>query len=65
MTEPLEPLRAASDDADTAATPNPGLAFDPVEVRARVDGWTPDRQREFVEALADCGVAREAAGGSV
>ena len=37
------------------------LAFDPVPLRARRDGWTPERQRDFIEALADCGVVREAA----
>jgi len=61
MTDSLEPPPPASVDADPVDTPNPALAFDPVDVRARFDGWTPDRQREFVEALADCGVAREAA----
>ncbi len=29
--------------------------------RPRHDGWTPDRQRRFVEALADCGSVGEAA----
>lgn len=38
------------------------LDFDPVSVRHRIDGWTPDKQREYVEALADSGVARYAAG---
>ena len=37
------------------------LDFSPVDVRARFDGWTPDRQRDFIEALAECGVVREAA----
>ncbi|MGQ0588225.1 MAG: hypothetical protein ACT4N8_01665 [Sphingosinicella sp.] len=35
--------------------------FDPVPLRYRQDGLTPQKQREYVEALADCGVAREAA----
>lgn len=26
-------------------------AFDPVPLRARRDGWTPDRQREFIRVL--------------
>lgn len=29
--------------------------FDPVRTRVRHDGWTPDRQVEFIEALAECG----------
>jgi hypothetical protein len=37
------------------------LAFDPACPRQRIDGWTVDKQREFVEALADCGVLQEAA----
>jgi hypothetical protein len=37
------------------------LDFDPVSLRHRADGWTPAKQREYVEALADSGVARYAA----
>ena len=29
--------------------------------RQREDGWTPERQRQFLEELADCGIVREAA----
>ena len=29
-------------------------AFDPVPVRPRRDGWTPERQRRFIAALAEC-----------
>lgn len=36
-------------------------SFLPVPVRARHDGWTPERQRAFVEHLADTGSVREAA----
>jgi hypothetical protein len=39
-----------------------GLAFEPVALQYRCDGWTPDKQRDFIEELADCGVVREAAG---
>ena len=53
---------AAQPTPDEAASclpePNP---FDPVLVRPRRDGWTPQKQREFIEALADTGVVREAA----
>ncbi|MGQ0661527.1 hypothetical protein [Sphingosinicella sp.] len=38
-----------------------GLPFDPVPLRYRADGLTPAKQREYVEALADTGLAREAA----
>lgn len=35
--------------------------IDPVPVRTRLDGWTPERQRDFIAALAACGVVAEAA----
>jgi hypothetical protein len=34
--------------------------FKPVPVRRRHDGWTPDRQVAFIEALAQCGCVDEA-----
>ena len=36
-------------------------AFDPVPLRYRSDGLTPAKQRDFVEALADCGLLHVAA----
>ncbi|HYI65228.1 MAG TPA: hypothetical protein VEW71_10120 [Allosphingosinicella sp.] len=49
--------------APEAATDEPAslVLFNPVPVRARRDGWTPEKQREFIEALADTGLVREAA----
>jgi hypothetical protein len=45
-----------------APAPEPDrLAFDPVQLRARLDGWTAEKQRAFVEELAECGVVKEAA----
>lgn len=36
--------------------------FDPVpRMRARHDGWTPERQKAFIEALADTGSVSRAA----
>jgi hypothetical protein len=35
--------------------------FVPVPLRYRSDGWTPARQVEFLEALADTGIIRQAA----
>jgi hypothetical protein len=35
--------------------------FDPVPVRYRHDGWTPERQRGFIEALAETGSVTSAA----
>ncbi len=45
----------ASPQALTVAPPPPALAdsFDPVLLRYRHDGWTPARQRAFIEHLAD------------
>lgn len=48
------PPRAA-DDAPFDA------AFDPVKTRERHDGWTPDKQVAFIEALAECACVNEAA----
>jgi hypothetical protein len=40
-------------------TPVPG--FTPVPRKYRHDGWTPDRQRAFIDALAETGSVRHAA----
>jgi hypothetical protein len=38
------------------------LAFTPVpRDKPRADGWTPERQQAFIEALADCGIVSRAA----
>ncbi|HEX8622728.1 MAG TPA: hypothetical protein VF718_12230 [Allosphingosinicella sp.] len=57
---------AASDDFASPSNSSEGeppdrLAFEPVPLRHRCDGFTPEKQRAYVEALADCGIAREAA----
>ncbi len=36
--------------------------FTPVPRKYRHDGWTPERQKAFIEALADCGSVTRAAG---
>lgn len=55
----------AATDEPASLVPMTGEAqaypFNPVPVRYRRDGWTPEKQREFVEALADTGLVREAA----
>lgn len=35
--------------------------FSPVPLRRRHDGWTPEKQAAFIEALAQCGCVDEAA----
>lgn len=45
----------------SAPTDSPShLAFDPVPVRARRDGWAPGRQRAYIDVLAECGCVLEA-----
>lgn len=50
-----------SENNSSSAEPAGPLDFDPVEVEHRNGGWTAQRQRDFLEALADCGIVREAA----
>lgn len=60
MTHPIRKFAAArrSDDAESLLdTPN----FVPVPRRERADGWSPERQVAFIEALAQAGCVREAA----
>jgi hypothetical protein len=63
---PAHPPEPASDDVASPHNLQPveapdRLDFEPVPLRHRRDGLTPEKQREYVEALADCGVVREAA----
>jgi hypothetical protein len=51
MRKPKTPLRR----------PTPAIAFDRAVPYLRHDGWTPDRQRGFLEHLADSGCVRHAA----
>lgn len=48
-------------DLDIDAETNPNDPFLAVPVRYRHDGWTPDRQLAFIEALADGGCVESAA----
>lgn len=48
---PKRSARAASGSASSSPLPD----FVPVALRGRHDGWTPERQTEFIEALAECG----------
>jgi len=55
------PVDKTASSSQLAAAPSGLTDFEPVPLRHRHDGLTPERQREYVEALADCGVARRAA----
>jgi hypothetical protein len=48
--------RASAGKAEAAPT----FRFKPVPVRPRHDGWSPECQTEFIEALAQCGCIEEA-----
>lgn len=50
-----------SDSPTIATGGGDPLAFTPVAVRARHDGWTAERQRAFVDALASLGLVSAAA----
>jgi hypothetical protein len=50
------PIKGVPPDARYAPPP-----FDPVPVRQRHDGWTPKKQRDFIEALAATACVTEAA----
>jgi hypothetical protein len=48
--------------ASPEAAPRPSrLDFEPIPLAWRSGGWTAERQRAFIEELADCGIVREAA----
>jgi hypothetical protein len=61
MTDASSPV-PPEDDPDPAGFENPGdiPGFEPVPLRYRHDGWTPDRQLEFIQALAATGCVDEA-----
>ncbi len=48
-----QPL-APEDDEEAENAAAARFDFDPVPVRARHDGWTPERQRRFIATLAEC-----------
>ncbi len=69
---PSKPVGQPSSLTAAASPPNPPAkdahgfdrdAYDwiPVAKQRRTDGWTPQRQRGFIEALADLGTVSEAA----
>lgn len=64
-TPPAPPPALATDAADGAPPPtgyNPAeYRWVPVRRRPRLDGWTEEKQRRFIEVLADTGQVRLAA----
>jgi hypothetical protein len=55
----VKPRRKKRRSAKETHPPLP--AFTPVPRRYRHDGWTPERQKAFIEALADTGCVTRAA----
>ena len=45
---------------EPASGKRPKTAFTPARPASRTDGWTPERQRQFIEALAEHGSVRAA-----
>src|SRR3954463_11908672 len=52
---------ASTDERASAPSTSPFAGYEAVALRHRADGWTPARQVEFLEALADTGIVRKAA----
>ncbi len=55
---PFTPASTSPDDPDEVV---PDFPFDPVPLRERHDGWTPERQADFIAALAETGCVDMAA----
>jgi hypothetical protein len=49
----VAPSRAEDPDAPDGGDDAGPFAFDPVPIRARLDGWTTERQVAFIECLAE------------
>jgi hypothetical protein len=61
MTRRKDPAAARTPVAEMEAAGHPLPAFEPVPRKYRHDGWTPDRQKAFIAALADTGSVKRAA----
>lgn len=54
------PASKSPDDLGFVPPPFEPPPFEPVDTRARHDGWSPERQGGFIEALGECGCVDEA-----
>ncbi len=61
MTRRKDPAATRTPVAEMEAQGHPLPAFDPVPRKYRHDGWTPERQKAFIGALADTGSVKRAA----
>jgi hypothetical protein len=57
---PPRPAGAGAPEEDDESDEAGPFAFDPVPIRARLDGWTAERQVAFIEALAGSACVIEA-----
>jgi len=53
-------LEPAAPTGSTGVPDHPDFPFDPVSLRFRFDGWTPDKQDDFIRALAETACVEEA-----
>lgn len=61
MTHRKDPRETRTPLAEMEAAGHHLPAFEPVPVNPRRDGWTPERQRAFIGALAESGYVSHAA----
>jgi hypothetical protein len=47
--------------SEESSIPDDVTSFTPAKLRRRWDGWTPDKQHDFIRALAESGCVTEAA----
>lgn len=60
--EKIPPRPAAGRGRTSPKAPRPAVpGYVPVPLRHRHDGWTPDRQMDFIEALAETACVTQAA----
>jgi hypothetical protein len=60
MRDSSSPASPEDDPGDPAPRDDDDAFFRPVLLRYRHDGWTPDKQLEFIQTLAACGCVDEA-----
>lgn len=60
MSKQSSPKPAAPRRSSDGSQPSEVTPFTPVAARARHDGWSPEKQHGFIQALAESGCVREA-----
>ena len=57
--DPPDPPDGSNAPPGSGRRPGQPFAFDPVSLRARWDGWLPEKQDDFIRALAETGCVDE------